>query len=87
MEGYYEIVTPESAAIESDILVWTDADENPIHTLILLTPVTLPNSDRLDYATLLRSKNGNLPEADMSLESLAAGIEGYGENYCVYRRR
>jgi len=86
LDDFYFAVSPESAAKESDIVVWANAQGSPIHTAILLKPVMTPGSDRLDYATVIRSKNEICAEADVTLESLVAGDESYGESYRVYRR-
>jgi hypothetical protein len=87
LREYYALVLPEAAGVESDILVWYNAEGDPIHAAILLKPVVTPGTDRLDYATMLRSKNGRLPEQEMTLESLVVGEDSYGETYRVYRRR
>lgn len=87
LDDFFIVVSPESAAVTSDIVVWTDADGDPIHTAILLMPIVASDLNRLDYATILRSKNGRRAEGDVTLESLVASDESYGESYRVYRRR
>jgi hypothetical protein len=83
----YDLVAPESAATAGDVVVWHDLSRRPVHTAVLLKPIVMQGDNRLDYASLLRSKNGNQLESDTTLEQLAASDDGYGESYAVYRRR
>ena len=87
LDDFFVLIVPEANVVASDIVVWQNADKEATHTAILLRPVIDPTTDRLDYASLLRSKNGRLPELDVTLESLVFGEEGYGESYRIFRRR
>ncbi len=87
LENHYRPVDPETDAVAGDIVVWRGpAGETP-HSAILTSPVVLPGKNYLDYSSLLRSKNGKLPEATLTLARLVDGPESYGESYNVYRRR
>jgi hypothetical protein len=63
------------------------ATGRPIHSAMLTNAVLPPGARQLDYATLLRSKNGINPEADVTLLWLITDPKGYGESYQVHRRR
>ena len=80
-----ELVSPESAAVAGNILVWKGSGETTPHSAILVSPVVLPGTTFLDYASLLRSKNGQLPEAVMTLRKLVDGPGSYGVSYNVFR--
>jgi hypothetical protein len=56
-----------------------------VHSAILTEVRLAPGKSFLDYAAVLRTKNGLLPEADATLEELIEGF--YGESYNVYRKR
>ena len=84
LRGNYDAV-PESQALPGDILVWRGTDANDVvHSAILTDPVVVGGLDYLDYSTKLRSKNGNKPEATLTLEEI---ILEYGEAYNIYRGR
>ena len=87
LENHYRLVNPESAAVAGDILVWRGPGDETPHSAILTGPVFLPGENILDYSSQLRSKNGKLPEATLTLERLVDGPHSYGESYRVYRRK
>jgi hypothetical protein len=86
LDNHYRLVDPESTAVAADILVWWGPTGETPHSAILTVPVVSPAKDHLDYSSQLRSKNGILPEATLTLERLTDGPESYGESYNVYRR-
>jgi hypothetical protein len=66
-----------------DILVWQGMPPNTTpHSAILSRPDIARGI--VQSSTRLRTKNGMMPEANLSLEQL---IEIYGESYNVYERR
>jgi hypothetical protein len=85
--NHYQLVDPESAALAGDILVWSGPSGETPHSAILTDPIVQPGKNYLDYSSQLRSKNGKLPEATLTLERLCDGPESYGESYNVYRRK
>jgi len=87
LANHYRLVGHESEAVPGDILVWEGLSDDTPHSAILTEVVLTPGTKSLDYGCKLRSKNGRLPEADMTLEQLAASEQGYGETYHVYRRQ
>jgi hypothetical protein len=87
LENHYRLVDPESAAEDGDVLVWCGPSGETPHSAILTGAVVLPGTSYLDVRSQLRSKNGKLPEATMTLQQLVEGPQGYGESYNVYRRR
>jgi hypothetical protein len=86
LADHYDRVEPEANAVPGDLVVWYDLDSCAVHSAILLKPI-VTDSERLDYASLLRSKSGRMPETDTTLDPLVTGDEGYGETYRIYRRR
>ncbi len=84
--GELYVAIEEANATIGDILVWKGGDGRPIHSAILTNAVP-PGARQLDYATVLRSKNGINPEADVTLLWLITDPKGYGESYQVYRRK
>jgi hypothetical protein len=85
LAAHYEAI-PESQARAGDILVWQGAGPNEVvHSAILAEPVVTPGKGYLDYASTLRTKNGIMPETDMTLGRLVERY--YGESYRAYRRR
>jgi hypothetical protein len=87
LDSHFRLIDPESNAVVGDILVWRGlADETP-HSAILTDPVVVAGRNYLDYSSRLRSKNGALPEAILTLGRLAAGPGSYGESYNVFRRK
>jgi hypothetical protein len=87
LDNHYRPVAPESSAVAGDIVIWRGPSGETPHSAILTDPVILPGQNYLDYGSLLRSKNGKLPEATMTLAKLVDGPESYGESYNVYRRK
>jgi hypothetical protein len=84
LSGYY-VAVPEDQAQASDILVWrAPAPDSTPHSAVLTQPVLTPGKKYLDFTARLQTKNGILPETNMSLEEL---IALYGESYNVYRRQ
>jgi hypothetical protein len=84
LAGHYQLLREEATAAAGDILVWVGLDpETTPHSAILIQPIVTEGTTYLDDRTLLRSKNGMQPEADLTLFKL---IERYGESYHVYRR-
>ncbi len=82
---YHCEAIPEREARSGDILVWRGlAPETTPHSAILTDPVWAPGKSYLDDTSRLRSKNGMLPEMDVSLADL---FREYGEAYNVYRWR
>jgi hypothetical protein len=87
IENHYRLVDPEGVAVAGDILIWWGPGGQTPHSAILTDPVVPPGKNYLDYRSQLRSKNGKLPEAMMTLEKLVDGPESFGESYSVYRRK
>jgi hypothetical protein len=81
------VAVAEGDADEGDILVWRDTDGYAIHSAALVKAIKTGKADRLDYRSTLRSKNGALPEREMTLDELVMDDEAYGESYSVYRRK
>ena len=78
-------MVPEGQASVGDILIWRGlAPETTPHSAVLTEPVVIPGQHYLDETSRLRSKNGMLPEAELTLADL---FGRYGESYNVYRRR
>ncbi len=87
LANHYRKIDRESDAVADNILVWFGpAGETP-HSAILTDPVFVPGKNYLDYRSRLRSKNGTLAEATMTLERLVDGPGSYGESYNVYSRK
>jgi hypothetical protein len=84
LQQHYHLVT-ESEARPGDILVWrgVDPDSTP-HSAVLTDPTMAPGRNFLDETTRVRSKNGMLPECNLTLGEL---IQNYGEAYNVFRKR
>ncbi len=83
--GRHFDLVPESHARAGDILVFRGAEANDvIHSAVHTSAVLAEGGNYLDYASKLQSKNGNRPEASLTLEAI---ILEYGEGYNVYRRR
>ncbi len=76
---------PETQAQVEDILVWRGiAPDSTPHSALLKGPLLTSGKNNLQEMSKVRSKNGLLPEATMTLADL---ILIYGESYNVYRRR
>jgi hypothetical protein len=86
LADFFKRVVPEANAIAGDIVVWYDLD-GPSHSAILVKPIAAAHEDRLDYSSVLRSKNGYYPEATVTLQALVEEPGDYGETYVIYRRR
>jgi hypothetical protein len=87
LDNHYLPVKPMSKAQVGDILVWKGLGGDSSHSAILMSPIMSADLNDLDYSSLLRSKNGRLPERTMTLQALAADEKSYGEVYSVYRRK
>jgi hypothetical protein len=87
LDNHYIFVSPRSAAMTGDVLVWKGPGGQTPHSAVLIAPAITPAGQDLEYDSLLLSKNGRLPEAVMSLAKLVDGPESYGESYAVYRRK
>jgi hypothetical protein len=84
LHGHYQLI-PEAQARPGDILVWWGiAPDTTPHSAILAELVFAPGKGYFHESTKVRSKNGMMPEADVSLADL---FLEYGESYNVYRRR
>jgi hypothetical protein len=84
LRGHYQLI-PEDQARAGDILVWRGEGANDvIHSAILTDLIIAPGKTHLDDATKLQTKNGILPETNMTLGQLQ---NRYGEAYNTYRRR
>ncbi|MBI2808984.1 MAG: hypothetical protein HYX68_28710 [Planctomycetes bacterium] len=87
LNDFYTRVEPEATAVAGDVVVWYDLNGGPIHSATLINPIATTRGDRLDYASVLCSKSGKRPQANMTLESLVEGPASYGESYVVFRCR
>lgn len=84
LQQHYQPVV-ESGATPGDILVWKGvAPDSTPHSAVLTDVVVAPGESLLDEASRLQSKNGILPEQNLTLGKL---IEAYGEAYNVFRSR
>ncbi len=86
LDNHYRRVEPESAAAPGDILVWRGLDEDTPHSAILTGPAVRAGEKHLDFSTLVQTKNGRLPEAEMTLERLTGDEFLYGDSLTVFRR-
>jgi hypothetical protein len=86
LDNHYRLVSPESAAIQGDILVWHGLGQDTPHSAILLEPVVRPGKDFLDYSSKVRTKNGRVAETEMTLGRLPADEFAYGDSFNVFRR-
>lgn len=84
---HYFLVAPESAAVVGDILVWKGLGEDTPHSAVLTRPVVREGTNYLDYSSIARTKNGRLPEQEMTLDRLTGDEFGYGDSYNVFRLR
>jgi len=87
LDNHYWFVDRQSAAVRGDILVWSGLGDDTPHSAILLDPVVRQGQDDLDGASLLHTKNGRLPEAEMTLERLTGDESSYGDSFAIFRRR
>ena len=87
LDNHYQIVVPESDAVPGDILVWKGLSDDTPHSAILTELTVRPDSNLLDYSSKVRTKNGRLPEGEMTLERLTGDEFAYGDSFTVFRRR
>lgn len=87
LENHYRLVDKESDAIRGDILVWRGLGEDTPHSAILTEPVVQQGTTRLDAVSKIQTKNGRLPEMEMTLERLTGDEFGYGDSFQLFRRR
>jgi len=76
-----------SAAVAGDILVWKGLGDDTPHSAILAQPAVQEGKDYLDYSSKVRTKNGRLPETEMTLGRLAGDEFTFGDSFNVLRRR
>ena len=85
LRGHYESI-PEVHAKAGDILVWQGASASDVvHSAILTDAIVAKGTNQLDFLARLQTKNGILPETNMTLGLLIENY--YGESYKVYRTR
>jgi len=85
LRGHYEAISA-AEALAGDILVWRGASaDDVVHSATLTDPIVSPRGNDLDYTAKLQTKNGILPETNMTLGRLVENL--YGESYRVYRRK
>jgi hypothetical protein len=87
LDNHYWHVDPESGAVPGDILVWRGLAPDTPHSAILTEPVVLPGKDYLDDSSKVRTKNGRLPEVEMTLGQLTGDEFLYGGSFHVFRRK
>jgi hypothetical protein len=84
LQEHYQMI-PEGQARAGDILVWRGiAPETTPHSAVLTDTIFAPGKSYLDSTARLQTKNGLLPETNMTLEQL---IVIYGESYNTHRGR
>ncbi len=86
LDNYYRLVDPELGAVRGDILVWRGLGEDTPHSAVLTDPVVHPGKYLLDYSSKVQTKNGRLPETEMTLERLCGDEFIYGDSFRVFRR-
>jgi hypothetical protein len=87
LDNHYRLVDLESGAVRGDILVWRGLGDDTPHSAILTEPVVQQGKDCLDYSSKVQTKNGRLPESEMTLERLTGDEFTYGDLFYVFRRR
>ena len=87
LDNHYRVVEPESGAVQRDILVWTGRGDDTPHSAILIEPVVQQGKNYLDHSSRVQTKNGQLPETEMTLERLTGDEFAYGDSFHVFRRR
>jgi hypothetical protein len=87
LDNHYRLVDPEAGAVRGDILVWRGLGDDTPHSAILTEPVILQGKTYLDGSSKVRTKNGRLPETEMTLERLTGDEFIYGDSFNVYRRK
>jgi hypothetical protein len=61
--------------------------DNTPHSAVLTGPVVQHGKNYLDYSSWVQTKNGRLPETEMTLERLTGDEFNYGDSFQVFRRR
>ncbi len=84
--NHYRLVDPESGAVPGDILVWRGLGDDTPHSAIMVEPVVQQGKTFLDGSSKVRTKNGRLPETEMTLERLTGDEYSYGDSFDVFRR-
>jgi hypothetical protein len=87
LDNHYWLVDSESGAVRGDILVWRGLGDDTPHSAILTEPVVQQGKNYLDYSSRVQTKNGRLPETEMTLERLTGDEFTYGDSFQVFRRR
>ena len=87
LEAHYQAVASESGTVAGDILIWKGLGDDTPHSAILTEPVVQPGKNYLDYASKVQTKNGRLPEAEMTLERLTGDEFAYGDSFALFRRK
>ncbi len=87
LDHHYRLIDPESDAVRGDILVWRGLDDDTPHSAILTEPIVQPGMSYLDGASKVQTKNGRLPETEMTLDRLIGDEFTYGDSFQVFRRK
>ena len=87
LDNHYRRVDAEASAVRGDILVWRGLGNDTPHSAILTEPVVQEGKNYLDYSSKVQTKNGRLPETEMTLERLTGDEFTYGDSFNVFRRR
>jgi hypothetical protein len=87
LDNHYQWLASESAAVRGDILVWRGLGDDTPHSAILTEPIVQEGKNYLDYSSKMQTKNGRLPETEMTLERLTGDEFTYGDSFHVFRRR
>ena len=80
-------VTLSPCHLRGDVLVWRGLGDDTPHSAILTEPVVQEGKNYLDYSSKVQTKNGRLPETEMTLERLVGDEFAYGDSFNVFRRR
>ncbi|MCI0463744.1 MAG: hypothetical protein L0Z62_42960 [Gemmataceae bacterium] len=87
LDNHYRPVHSETEAVQGDILVWRGMGDDTSHSAILIEPVIAQGKSYLDDSSRVLTKNGALPEAEMTLGQLIGDEFTYGDSFNVFRRR
>jgi hypothetical protein len=87
LADHYRLVDPESGAVPGDILVWKGLGDDTPHSAILTEPVVQPGKNYLEDSSKVQTKDGRLPETEMTLERLTGDEFTYGDSFAVFRRK
>jgi hypothetical protein len=87
LAAHYQLVAPESDAAAGDILVWKGLGDDTPHSAILAEPVVQQGKSYLDDSSRVRTKNGRMPETEMTLGRLTGDEFAYGDSFNVFRRK